>query len=62
MELKMNIDGKTLDSIKVHAPTCNNEKYLAWLKDGLRIKHQHLLLQLQTEPFFYLELASIEQE
>jgi hypothetical protein len=55
MELKMKLNDRVLDSIKVHIPMCDNELYLTWLKHELRCKHQHLL-QMGTEPFFYLEV------
>ena len=56
MEMTMHINGQLVDSIKVHVDTHDNERYLNWLKEGLRLKHQYLLNAMQTEPSFYLVL------
>ena len=62
MEMKMEMNGRILDIIKVYDANHQNEKYLDWLKEGLRMKHHHLLLQLQKEPCFYLDKASLARE
>jgi hypothetical protein len=54
MEMKMSIDGRELDSIKVHLAAQSDERYVAWLKQELRRKHCQLLSELGAEPLFYL--------
>jgi hypothetical protein len=61
MELIMQINGRVLDSIKVHRPACDDESYLMWLKKELCIKHEYLLCQQKTEPMFFLKTTSFRQ-
>ena len=60
--MRMEINGRLLDAIKVYDSNCKNKKYLNWLKESLRQKHHNLLLQLQKEPRFYLNVASSLQK
>lgn len=62
MELKMQIDGREMDSIKVHVPACGDELYLTWLKQGLCIKHGPILCRTQAEPVFFLETRFTEKK
>jgi len=54
MEMKMQLGERELDSIKVHQDALGDKRYLDWLKQGLRRKHQSLLATFHTEPLFFI--------
>jgi hypothetical protein len=60
MEMTMKVNGNVLNSIRVYVPMSKDERYLAWLKNELRLMHQHMLFNEQAEPIF--SLVCLEKE
>ena len=50
----MKVNEQVLDSVKVYVPMYEDERYLAWMKRELQLKHQHKLLTEQSAPVFFL--------
>lgn len=60
MELKMKLNGRLIDTVRVEKANCKDEKYIERLKCSLRQKWNGLIVKLEKQPVFYLYIASNE--
>lgn len=54
MDLTMKVNEQVLDSIKVYAPMCGDERYLIWLTKELQQRHRQTILAARSEPVILL--------
>ena len=60
MELKMVVDGRLIETVKINSLQVKTSNYLDQLKSDLSRKHFGLIETLQKQPTFYVEVSCNE--
>jgi hypothetical protein len=58
MKLNLTVNGKLISSVPVDASLIENENYLKAFRRLLMLRHRKLLMNLSSEPVFYLEVPT----